>query len=97
MQPGEPVGCCSRGRYAVASLPSSRGLTRSTFGHTSGCGPPSSSAQHVIVMKRSMANGFAGIENDLFYCDNTSMLFGDARETLEGLITEIKQEISVAL
>jgi NAD(P) transhydrogenase subunit beta len=52
------------------------------------------SAQRVMVMKRSMASGFAGIENDLFYRENTYMIFGDARKTLEGLITEIKQEIS---
>jgi NAD(P) transhydrogenase subunit beta len=50
-------------------------------------------AQRVIVMKRSMASGFAGIENDLFYRDNTAMLFGDARKTLDALITEIKTEV----
>ena len=55
------------------------------------------SAQRVIVMKRSMASGFAGIENDLFYRDNTYMLFGDAKKSLEGLITEIKQEISAGV
>ena len=52
-------------------------------------------AQRTIVMKRSMASGFAGIENDLFYRDNTFMLFGDAKQTLGGLIAEIKQEVSV--
>jgi H+-translocating NAD(P) transhydrogenase subunit beta len=49
-------------------------------------------AQRTIIMKRSMASGFAGIENDLFFRDNSFMLFGDARKTLDGLITEIKQE-----
>jgi NAD(P) transhydrogenase subunit beta len=53
-------------------------------------------AKRVIVMKRSMASGFAGIENDLFYRDNTSMLFGDAKKTIEALVTEVKQEAAAA-
>ncbi|HEX6927441.1 MAG TPA: NAD(P)(+) transhydrogenase (Re/Si-specific) subunit beta [Longimicrobiaceae bacterium] len=53
-------------------------------------------ARHVIVMKRSMGSGFAGIENDLFYRENTSMLFGDAKASLTALISEIKQEIGAA-
>ncbi|ABS27172.1 NAD(P)(+) transhydrogenase (Re/Si-specific) subunit beta [Anaeromyxobacter sp. Fw109-5] len=48
-------------------------------------------AKHVIVMKRSMNPGFAGIENELFYRDNTSMLFGDAKASLAKLVHEIKQ------
>jgi H+-translocating NAD(P) transhydrogenase subunit beta len=44
-----------------------------------------------IVMKRSMAAGFAGIENLLFYKDNTRMLFGDAKNSLQALITAIKE------
>ncbi len=47
-------------------------------------------AQTVIVLKRSMNTGFAGIENDLFYNDNTRMLFGDARKSLGALIAEVK-------
>ena len=47
-------------------------------------------ARTIIVMKRSMAAGFAGIENELFYDPKTSMLFGDAKASLMGLITEIK-------
>jgi NAD(P) transhydrogenase subunit beta len=47
-------------------------------------------AQTVIVLKRSMNTGFAGIENDLFYNDNTRMLFGDARKSLTALIAEVK-------
>jgi NAD(P) transhydrogenase subunit beta len=43
-----------------------------------------------IVMKRSMAAGFAGIENHLFYKDNTRMLFGDAKASLNALITAVK-------
>ena len=44
----------------------------------------------VIVMKRSMAAGFAGIENHLFYKDNTRMLFGDAKASLNALIAAVK-------
>lgn len=47
-------------------------------------------AQSVIVMKRSMNPGFAGIENELFYLPKTSMLFGDAKSSLTRLIQEIK-------
>ena len=48
-------------------------------------------AKHVIVLKRSMNPGFAGIENELFYDENTSMLFGDAKASLAKLVQEIKQ------
>jgi NAD(P) transhydrogenase subunit beta len=48
-------------------------------------------AKQVIVMKRSMNPGFAGIENDLFYRENTAMLFGDAKQSLAKLVQEIKQ------
>ena len=47
-------------------------------------------AKHVIVMKRSMNPGFAGIENELFYDPKTSMLFGDAKKSLTTLLSEIK-------
>jgi H+-translocating NAD(P) transhydrogenase subunit beta len=47
-------------------------------------------AKTVIVMKRSMATGFAGIENHLFYKDNTRMLFGDAKASLNALIAAVK-------
>ena len=45
-------------------------------------------ARTVFVLKRSMASGFAGIENPLFYKDNTRMLFGDAKESIGSLIRE---------
>ena len=45
-------------------------------------------AKTVFVLKRSMASGFAGIENPLFYKENTRMLFGDAKESIGGLIRE---------
>ena len=44
----------------------------------------------VIVLKRSMAAGFAGIENHLFYKDNTRMLFGDAKASLNALIASLE-------
>ena len=47
-------------------------------------------AKTVIVLKRSMAKGFAGIENHLFYKDNTRMLFGDAKASLQTLIAQLK-------
>jgi NAD(P) transhydrogenase subunit beta len=47
-------------------------------------------AKAVIVMKRSMNPGFAGIENELFYDAKTSMLFGDAKASLGKLVTEMK-------
>lgn len=47
-------------------------------------------AKNVIVNKRSMKPGYAGIENELFYRSKTSMLFGDAKKVLQDLISEIK-------
>ncbi|MFL5741782.1 MAG: NAD(P)(+) transhydrogenase (Re/Si-specific) subunit beta [Flavisolibacter sp.] len=47
-------------------------------------------AKTVIVNKRSMKPGYAGIENDLFFQPKTSMLFGDAKKVLQDLIGEIK-------
>jgi len=45
----------------------------------------------VIVLKRSMNTGFAGIDNPLFYKDNTSMLFGDAKESIQNVTEEVKE------
>ncbi len=45
----------------------------------------------VIVMKRSLNPGYAGIDNELFYGDNTRMLFGDAKDSLTKLVSEVKQ------
>ena len=47
-------------------------------------------AKSVIVLKRSMASGFAGIENELFFLDKTSILFGDAKHSIEEVTREIK-------
>ncbi len=47
-------------------------------------------AKTCFVLKRSMASGFAGIENPLFFCDNTRMLFGDAKTMVQSLVGEFK-------
>ncbi len=48
-------------------------------------------AAHCIVMKRSMRPGFAGVDNELFYQEKTSMLFGDAKDSFKKLIEEVQQ------
>jgi len=47
-------------------------------------------AKNIIVMKRGMGKGYAGIENHLFFNDKTRMLFGNAKDSLQKLVTEIK-------
>ena len=47
-------------------------------------------ARTVIVLKRSLNPGFAGIDNPLFFNENTRMLFGDAKATVQGLVAEFK-------
>jgi NAD(P) transhydrogenase subunit beta len=48
-------------------------------------------AQSIVVLKRSMAAGYSGVENELFYHDRCAMLFGDAKSSLQQLITDIKE------
>ncbi len=48
-------------------------------------------ARTVIVMKRSLSPGFAGIDNDLFYLDNTLMFFGDAKQQMSELVREVRE------
>ena len=48
-------------------------------------------ARTVFVLKRSMSSGFAGVQNPLFFKENTRMLFGDAKESIGGLVTEFKE------
>jgi NAD(P) transhydrogenase subunit beta len=47
-------------------------------------------ARQVVVLKRSMNPGFAGIENELYYEEQTSMLFGDAKDSVSKLVAEVK-------
>jgi len=47
-------------------------------------------AKTVFVLKRSMNPGFAGVQNELFFFDNTRMLFGDAKQSIQGLVSEFK-------
>ena len=48
-------------------------------------------AKTVIVLKRSMASGFSGVQNDLFFLEKTNMLFGDAKDSIEGMIKEVRE------
>jgi len=47
-------------------------------------------AKQIVVLKRSMKSGYAGIENELFYNSKCGMLFGDARDSLQKLVNEVK-------
>ncbi len=49
-------------------------------------------ARTVLILKRSLGSGFAGIENPLFYADNGYMVFGDAKKTLEAIVSEFKED-----
>ena len=53
-------------------------------------------ARTVIVNKRSMAAGYAGLDNELFYMDKTMMVFGDAKKVVEDMVKSIEQ-LSVRL
>jgi NAD(P) transhydrogenase subunit beta len=48
-------------------------------------------AKNILVNKRSMNAGYAGIENELFYNQKTSMVFGDAKAVLTKLVSELKE------
>jgi len=48
-------------------------------------------ARSVFVVKRSLGAGYAGIKNVLFEYDNTTMIFGDAKKVLQGIINELKE------
>ena len=53
-------------------------------------------SKSVIVMKRSMASGYAGVENPLFFRDNTSMLFGDAKKNVDAILTDLRATAAAA-
>jgi NAD(P) transhydrogenase subunit beta len=44
----------------------------------------------VVVLKRGMATGYAGVENPLFFKDNTRMLFGDAKDSIDKLVSGLR-------
>merc|ERR550525_100757 len=48
-------------------------------------------SQLVVFMKRSMASGYAGVDNPVFYNDNTDMLLGDAKDTCENILQGLKE------
>ncbi|MFV2061128.1 MAG: NAD(P)(+) transhydrogenase (Re/Si-specific) subunit beta [Gammaproteobacteria bacterium] len=47
-------------------------------------------AKQIFVIKRSMKPGYSGVDNQLYYSDNCSMIFGDAKEVCEGLVSQLK-------
>jgi H+-translocating NAD(P) transhydrogenase subunit beta len=51
-------------------------------------------AKQVIVLKRSLASGYAGVENPLFLRDNTRMLFGDAKANVETIVTQLRSVVT---
>ncbi len=48
-------------------------------------------SQNVVVMKRSLGIGYAGVDNPLFYMDNNQMLFGDAKANVSALLNELSK------
>jgi NAD(P) transhydrogenase subunit beta len=50
-------------------------------------------AESVVVIKRSLSPGYSGVPNDLFYGDNTKMLFSDAKEAVAGITESVKEMV----
>jgi NAD(P) transhydrogenase subunit beta len=46
-------------------------------------------AQQVVVFKRSMNTGYAGVQNPLFFRENTTILFGDAKASIEAILAQL--------
>jgi len=53
-------------------------------------------AKVTVVMKRSMASGYAGVENPLFFLENTQMLFGDAKKNVDAILSELRSAVPSA-
>ena len=50
-------------------------------------------AENVIVFKRSMASGYAGVQNPLFFRENSRMLFGDAKESVDAILRALNRRV----